>query len=133
MLQRDYYTRSRGSEKGWRNGYREGRLQTAEGEVTYSVPQLRDTDDARLDAVRKSLGGRTEALEDLAIEMYARGLSTRDIEAWFKDQEGRSLLSRTAVSELTERLSAEYEAFATRDLSEVRPLYPFLDGVAERL
>ena len=74
-----------------------------------------------------------EVLEDSAIEMYARGLSTKDIETCSKDQEGRSLLSRTALSELTERLWAEYEAFATRDLSEIRPLYLFLDGVAERL
>jgi transposase-like protein len=35
--------------------------------------------------------------------MYARGLSTRDIEALFADERGRSLLSRTAVSEITER------------------------------
>ena len=45
--------------------------------------------------------------------MYARGLSTRDIESTFADEHGRSLLSRTAVSEVTERLWAEYEAFAT--------------------
>jgi len=32
-------------------------------------------------------------------------------------KEGRSLLSRTAVSEVTERLWAQYEAFASRDLS----------------
>ena len=133
VLQRDYYARSQSGEKGWRNGYREGRLATAEGEVRYSVPQLREADDTPLSALRQSLSGRTEALEDLAIEMYARGLSTRDIEACFKDEEGRSLLPRSAVSEVTERLWAEYEAFATRDLSAVRPLYLFLDGVAERL
>lgn len=46
---------------------------------------------------------------------------------------GRSLLSRTAVSEVTEALWAEYEEFATRDLSEVPPLYLFIDGIAERL
>jgi len=39
--------------------------------------------------------------------MYARGLSTRDIEAVFAEAEGRSLLSRTAVSEVTERLWAQ--------------------------
>jgi len=50
--------------------------------------------------------------------MYARGLSTRDIEALFADERGQSLLSRTAVSEITQRLWAEYEAFASRDLSE---------------
>jgi transposase-like protein len=65
--------------------------------------------------------------------MYARGLSTRDIEAVFADGEGRSLLSRTAVSEITERLWAEYQAFAGRDLSEFALTYLFVDGIAERL
>ncbi len=107
VLQRDYYARAHDGQKGWRNGYREGRLATAEGEVRYSVPQLREADDSALSALRHSLSGRTEALEDLAVEMYARGLSTRDIEACFKDEEGKSLLSRTAVSEVTERLWAQ--------------------------
>jgi len=43
------------------------------------------------------------------------------------------LLSRTAVSQVTERLWQEYEAFATRDLSEFQLAYLFVDGVAERL
>ena len=37
------------------------------------------------------------------------------------------------MSELTERLWAEYEAFATSDLSEYELLYFYLDGLAERL
>jgi putative transposase len=65
--------------------------------------------------------------------MYARGLSVRDIEALFADGSGRSLLSRTAVSEITERLWREYEAFASRDLSEFEVVYLFVDGIAERL
>jgi len=77
-------------------------------------------------------------VEALAIEMYARGLSTRDIEALFADEDGRSLLSRTAVTEISERLWAEYEAFASRDLSEfdviyLDVIYLFVDGIAERL
>ena len=46
---------------------------------------------------------------------------------------GKRLLSRTAVSEITERLWAEYEAFASRDLSEFEVVYLFVDGIAERL
>jgi transposase-like protein len=65
--------------------------------------------------------------------MFARGLSTRDIEAAFRDETGASVLSRTAVSQVTERLWQEYEAFATRDLSEFQVAYLFVDGVAERL
>jgi transposase-like protein len=51
----------------------------------------------------------------------------------FSDEDGKSLLPRTAVSEVTERLWEEYEAFATRDLSEHMLLYLFVDGVAARL
>jgi len=65
--------------------------------------------------------------------MYARGLSTRDIEALFADGAGKSLLSRTAVSEITDRLWAEYEGFAGRDLAEFAVVYLFVDGIAERL
>ena len=65
--------------------------------------------------------------------MYARGLSTRDIEGLFADEAGKPLLSGTAVSEITERLWAQYEAFASRDLSEFEVVYLFVDGVAERL
>jgi transposase-like protein len=65
--------------------------------------------------------------------MYARGLSTRDIEALFADETGKSLLSRSAVSTITERLWAEYEGFASRDLAEFDVVYLFVDGIAERL
>jgi putative transposase len=65
--------------------------------------------------------------------MYARGLSARDIEAAFRDATGASVLSRTAVSQVTEQLWQEYEAFAGRDLSEFVVAYLFVDGVAERL
>jgi len=49
------------------------------------------------------LKGHTQRLEDLAIEMLARGLSVRDIEDAFKDEDGRLLLSRTAGSQLGAR------------------------------
>ncbi len=132
-LGRGYYARGEAEPRGYRNGHRTGRIATAEGEVEFSVPQVRDTAEPFTSRVRAELPKRTEALEDLAVGMYARGLSTRDIEATFCDAKGRSLLSRTAVSKLTERLSAEYEAFATRDLSEHEIVYLFADGICERL
>lgn len=85
LLGRDYYRH--GSEgKGYRNGYRRGRLKSSEGEVSYAVPRVRAVDSEPLKALRKLLGGRTEELERLAVEMYARGCSTRDIEAIFRDE-----------------------------------------------
>ena len=130
---RDYYARGAAPGAGYRNGYRRGRLKTAEGAVEYSAPQIADRVEPFRSKIRAILGDRTEALEALAVEMYARGVSTRDIEALFADADGRSLLSRTAVSEITERLWAEYQAFAGRDLAEFEVLYLFVDGIAERL
>ena len=45
----------------------------------------------------------------------------------------RLLLSKTAVSQLGERLWEDYQAFAQRDLSEYQIAYLFVDGIAERL
>jgi transposase-like protein len=132
VVGRGYYERG-GSEGGYRNGYRTGRLRSAEGAIEYSAPQVSDREEPFRSKIRRKLKGRTEALEALAVEMYARGLSTRDIEEAFRDDNGQALLSRTAVSEVTEKLWAEYEAFCARDLSEFEVLYLFVDGVAERL
>lgn len=131
-LERGYY--EHGARLGHRNGYRRGRLKTAEGAVEYAVPQVRGTLQPYRSEVREALAeGRTEELERLAVEMYARGLSVRDIEAAFTDSAGRCVLSRSAVSEVTERLWADYQAFAARDLSDVELLYLLVDGIAERL
>ena len=132
-LGRDYYERGASPGSGYRNGYRSGQVKSAEGAIDYSAPQIADRAEPFRSRIRQAISGRTEALEALAVEMYARGLSTRDIEALFADEGGGSLLSRTAVSEVTERLWTEYEAFASRDLSEFEVLYLFVDGIAERL
>lgn len=132
-LGRGYYARGAAAGAGYRNGYRTGRLKSAEGSIDYSAPQIADREEPFRSRIRALLGKRTVELEALAVEMYARGLSTRDIEALLADESGRSLLSRTAVSEITERLWAEYEAFAGRDLSEFEVVYLFVDGIAERL
>ena len=98
---RERYERADGEASGYRNGYRTGRMKTAEGVVEFAAPQVRDTAEPFVSGIRQNLAGRTGALEDLAVELYARGLSTRDIEDAFTDEAGRRLLSRAAVSEIT--------------------------------
>jgi transposase-like protein len=109
---------------GYRNDYRTGRLRTAEGMIEYALRRRSLTMRCRFaTGCARSPASRSEELEALAVEMYARGLSPRDIEALFADERGQSRLSRTAVSEITQRLWAEYEAFASRDLSEFEVIY----------
>lgn len=131
VLGRGYY--ERGEPTGYRNGNRLGRLKTAEGIVEYAVPQVTSTAEPWASEVKQALSGRTEELERLVVEMYARGLSMRDIEAAFTGADGRCVLTKSAASQVTERLWEDYVAFTGRDLAGPPILYLFLDGVAERL
>jgi len=122
----------RGSQGRYRNGYRPGAVEGAEGRIRVEVPQVRGIA-GYSSALMEFLGEHSEVLERLATEMYARGLSTRDIEAAFTDATGRCLLSRSAVSELTDTLWEDYEAFCGRDLSQFEVIYLFVDGIYESL
>ena len=134
-LERDHYQRRRPEQehRGYRNGYEPGRIRTAEGEIVVQVPQVRDAPETYRSQLMAFLRGNSDVLERLAVEMYARGLSTRDIEDALEEATGDRLLSRTAVSQITEVLWDEYEAFAERDLSGFEVEYLFLDAVYESL
>ncbi len=82
---------SRAGGEGYRNGCREGWLKTSEGEVGYAVPQVREVSPELINRIREALSGKTEELERLAVEMFARGCSYRDIEETFRGEDGRSL------------------------------------------
>jgi putative transposase len=130
VLGRDRY--ERGSDGTYRNGYRPGRIEGAEGRVDVQVPQVRGVPGYRA-PLMAFLCDHSEVLERLVAEMYARGLSTRDIEDAFTDATGHCLLSRTAVSEITDRLWEDYQAFCQRDLSGFEVIYLFVDAVYESL
>ena len=132
-LDRGYYERGDAPSQGHRNGHRTQRLKTAEGGLEYSAPQVAGLEQPFRSALRDHLKGHTEALEGLAVEMLARGLSVRDIEDAFKDETGRLLLSKTAVSEIGKQLWEDYQAFKSRDLAEYDVAYLFIDGIAERI
>ena len=72
------------------------RRKTAEGLVDYAVPLIAGRDEPSRSEIRESLKGHTRALEDLAVEHLARGLSVRHIEDAFRDEGGRLLLSCSA-------------------------------------
>jgi len=134
-LERGHYQRRQPEQeyRGYRNGYEPRRMRTAEGEVTVQVPQVRDAPETYRSRLMTDLSGRSDVLERLVVEMYARGLSTRDIEDALREATGDRLLSRTAVSQVTEVLWEEYEGFACRDLSGFEVEYLFLDAVYESL
>ncbi|MDR7522005.1 MAG: transposase [Armatimonadota bacterium] len=97
------------------------------------LPQVRQTPEPFQSKLLTFLRGHTDVLQRLVAEMDARGLSTRDIEDALRDGTGRCLVSASAVSELTDRLWEDYEAFTKRDLSGFAVEYRFLDAIYESL
>lgn len=130
---RGRYARRQDGQIGSRNGYEPGRLRTAEGAIDVAVPQVRGAGAPFRSTLMGFLEGNSEVLESLVNEMYARGLSTRDVEDAFTDATGELLISKSAVSGITDRLWADYQDFIVRDLSEVEVEYLFCDAVFESL
>jgi putative transposase len=126
----DRYQRG-GARQGQRNGYAPTHTETAEGRIELQAPQVRNSPQPFESKLLSFLKGRTEIVERLVTEMYAHGLSTCDIETAFTDATGQMVLSKSAVSEVTERLWQEYQAFREQRWEEVEILYLFADGLYE--
>ncbi len=131
FLGRERYERVGGENKGLRNGYKERQIKCAEGRIPVHLPQVRESTEPFYSRLWQFIKGNSEVFQYLVAEMYARGLSTRDIEETFTDKQGRCLLSKSAVSQVTETLWEEYTAFTRRDLSGFDIAYLFLDAVYE--
>jgi transposase-like protein len=131
-LGRARYERRAGSQ-GYRNGYEDGTLKTAEGVLRLKVPQISGRPEPARSPLWEGLATTSEILKRLIVEMYAGGMSQRDIEYSLEKALGQFVLSKSRVSELTDRLSQEYEAFRTRDLSGYEVAYLFMDAVYEPL
>ncbi len=130
---RGRYERRALEQEGWRNGYEESRIRTAEGAVKVRLPQVRGAAEPFRSSLMTFLEGNSAVLDRLVTEMYARGLSTRDVEDAFRDSTGELLISKSAVSEITDQLWRDYEAFVARDLSEIAVEYLFCDAIFESL
>ncbi len=132
FLQRDWHQPSSDS-KGYRNGYYDRKIKSSEGTINVKVPRVRDTEENFESMVLQHIQSLEKKLEKLTVEMYVRGLSTRDIEDTFTDKSGKTFLSRSVVSNLTETLIDEYHEFSERDLSMYDIVYLFVDGVYESI
>jgi putative transposase len=131
-LGRARYERRAGSQ-GYRNGYEDGTLKTAEGVLRLKVPQISGRTEPTRSQLWSGWANTSEILRALIVEMYAGGMSQRDIEYSLEKALGQFVLSKSAVSELTGTLTQEYEAFRSRDLSGYDVAYLFMDAVYEPL
>ena len=115
---------------GSRNGTRPKPIQTAEGEISIAMPQVRNTAERFVSQVIPDTRAvvRTRPLEALIIGSYVRGLSDRDIESLAKEAE-LGHVSKSTVSRLCRELRDRYTAFCNKSLADISVMALFLDAI----
>jgi putative transposase len=122
-----YEKHERVAEKGEnaRNGASEKTLETEQGEMVVQVPRDRNaTFEPQI--VRKHQR-RFAGFDDKIISMYARGMSTREIQGHLEEMYGVEV-SPALISEVTEAVIEELKAWQSRALEALYPIL-FLDAL----
>lgn len=113
--------------RGYRNGSYERKLTTRVGSLTLEVP--RDRDGTFQTDLFERYQRSEKALVTTLMQMVIEGVSTRRVKEITTELCGREF-SRQTVSDLTEKLDKQVEAWAERPLEEE---YPFLLADAMRI
>lgn len=113
------------SESNSRNGYGEKTVTTKSGKVRINYP--RDRRGRFLPRIVPKHARRFEGFDDQIIGLYARGMSTRDIQAFLKEQYGTDV-SAELISEVTDEVMTSVDEWQNRPLA---PMYPvvFFDAI----
>jgi putative transposase len=125
----EYQRGLRNYESGLRNGFRSRTVQTAEGELSVQIPQVREAAETFASKLfpRTPKLLRTEPLKALVVGAFVRGLSMRDVES-LCEQAGLGKLSRSTASRICEELRDRFEQFKRRDLYDTHLVALFLDA-----
>jgi putative transposase len=131
FLGRARYERKPEAPPGKRNGWRPRRLQTAEGEISVEMPQLREAAEpftSKLFPRESKRMLRSEPLKALVVGAFVRGLSMRDVES-LCEEAGLGQISKSTASRICSELRDRFRAFMARDLSQIRLVTLFLDAI----
>lgn len=112
-----------------RNGKRSRKLRTSSGDTTIQVP--RDRNGSFQPVLFEPYQTSTNELEDKIIALYAKGVSTRDIQEMLLELYGIEV-SPTTISAVTDKVWSLVEAWQNRALSDVYPIV-YLDAIHLKL
>ncbi len=102
-----------------RNGKRPRSLRTSAGDMTIQVP--RDRNSQFQPALLEKYQTSTNELEAKIIALYAKGVSTRDIQETLQELYGVEVSAQT-ISTITDTVWSLVEAWQTRPLTAVYPI-----------
>ena len=119
--------------RGYRNGTTPRRLTLGSGTVELDQPRVRDIprDQEPFDSkILRKYQRRSDTIDETFMKLFIEGLATRDFEPALRLLMGeKAPLSASVISRLTQRFRAGYEAFEQQDLSELRFVYIWCDGI----
>jgi putative transposase len=134
FLRRGHYERSEdGALRGYRNGYEEKTVHTAEGSFELSVPQIRESLEPFESVWLRAIGKRSKRLLELIPMLYVKGMSQRDIESALIDALDVAQTGRSVINEVCKGLRPAFREWQDRDLSRYEVTYLFLDGIYLKL
>ena len=119
-----YAPEGRGADN-YRNGKTTKTLQSDSGPIPIEVP--RDRDSSFEPQLVKKRQRRLEGFDDKVLSLYARGLSTRDIQGQLEELYGVEV-APTLISNVTDAVMEEVRAWQSRPLSAVYPIL-YLDAL----
>lgn len=108
-----------------RNGKKAKLVKTKMGEVSIEVP--RDRNSSFEPVILPKRKRMLDKIEDVVISLYAKGMSTRDIEQQIKDIYGINI-SSSSISNITERVLVDVEQWQNRGLDDTY-LIVWMDGI----
>jgi transposase-like protein len=116
---------------GYRNGYHKERaVSTAVGALRVRVPRVADAPQKYESHLVKPYKRRSQGLDELFPKLFVEGLATRDFEPALRCLVGAEApLSPATISRLNRQFKDDYEAWQQRDLSALRIVYVWADGV----
>ena len=131
FLGRERYERRPGALPGKRNGWRPRHVQSAEGELTVEMPQVREAAETFVSKLFPRESKRlitTEPLKAMVLGAFVRGLSLRDVESLCQEA-GLGQVSASTASRICQGLRDRYQAFRERDLTGIELVAMYLDAI----
>ena len=104
-------------------------MKTAEVVFRLPLPQIQGLREQYRSRLWAALGRTSAVLTRLMVEMYAGGMSQRAMESTWEKARGQFGVSQSAVSDITARLTHEYDTCRTRDISGYDLASLFMDTV----
>ena len=124
------HEKSKSRKQNTRNGYRKKTIKGELGELELKTPRDREASyEPKIIPKGKT---RLEGFEDTILALYARGMTTRDIQGAIKELYNGAEISHTVISNVTESIIDEVNAWQCRPLDSTYPIV-FLDSIVVKV